>query len=319
MTTQEVNQAVMDVNHNRVSLIESSMVAVENAMLDVVNSDVDVLRDASRHILSAGGKRVRPRMLMLSYIATGGRDLEYAAAPAAAVELMHTASVVHDDINDHGVVRRGKASVNSKWGRTFALLTGDFLFTTVYTLLATYGDLNVIIAKAARDLVEGETLQAAAVKNNEFTREAYARIIALKTASLFQASTELGGRLANASDDVIEALQQYGFNIGMAFQIIDDILDITGDEATLGKTSGIDIEQGRGFAAAHQQVNGDSNGADLMESIKNKLLQGDTLKEARQQAENLVALGVAQLEVLPDSNAKDELIDLAYIILNRNH
>jgi len=315
MTTQEANQAVINRHNNKLSLIEAGMVAVEDAMLNVVNSDVEILRDASRHILSAGGKRVRPRMLMLSYIATGGRDFEYAAAPAAAVELMHTASVVHDDINDHGVVRRGQASVNSKWGRTFALLTGDFLFTTVYTLLATYGDMNIIIAKAARDLVEGETLQAAAVKNNEFTREAYTRIIALKTAALFQASCELGGRLSHANDDVIEALKQYGFNVGMAFQIIDDILDITGDETTLGKTSGIDIDQGRGFAAAHQN-NGKS---DPMESIKARLLQGDTLKKAREQAEGLVTLAVAQLDVLPDSDAKDELVELAYMILNRDH
>ena len=107
---------------------------------------------------------VRPRLMLLTYLTLGGTDLEYIAKPAAAVELMHTASVVHDDINDHGILRRGRPSVNAIWGRTFALLTGDFLFTAVYELMAPYGDLNVDLAQAATALVEGETLQASAVK-----------------------------------------------------------------------------------------------------------------------------------------------------------
>jgi geranylgeranyl pyrophosphate synthase len=136
----------MDINH--------AMQAVEDKMNDIVESDVTVLRDASRHILSAGGKRVRPRLLMLSYEATGGQQIEYAAPVAAAVELVHTASVVHDDINDHGFVRRGRPSVNAIWGRTFALLTGDFLFTKVYELMAPYKDMNIILAAATMALVE---------------------------------------------------------------------------------------------------------------------------------------------------------------------
>jgi geranylgeranyl pyrophosphate synthase len=156
-------------------IVDSGLAAIERAMNDVTDSQVDVLRDASRHILSAGGKRIRPRLLLLSYLAHGGTDIEYIARPAAAVELMHTASVVHDDINDHGILRRGRPSVNAIWGRTFALLTGDFLFTAVYELMAPYGELNVDLAKAATALVEGETLQASAVKNNTFfARSLYA-------------------------------------------------------------------------------------------------------------------------------------------------
>jgi len=318
MTIKEADQVIVaapDVDNPR---IQQALDAVERAMLEVVDSDVDVLGDASRHILGAGGKRIRPRMLMLTYMAVGGTDLDYAAPPAAALELMHTASVVHDDINDHGVVRRGRPSVNSKWGRTFALLTGDFLFTTVYTLLAPYGDLNVIIAKAARDLVEGETLQASAVKNNNFTREIYGQIIALKTAALFRAACEMGARLNNSSEDVVEAVKQFGFNIGLAFQIVDDILDIVGDQEQLGKTSGIDIEQGRGFAAAHSGNNGQEQ-SDPMSSIKAKLMEGDTLQEAREQAEQLVTLGLSYLDILPDSDSKQDLVDLAYMVLNRDH
>ena len=216
-------------------------------MLEVVDSEVTVLRDASRHILSAGGKRVRPRLVLLAYTAVGGTNPESAAPVAAAVELVHTASVVHDDINDHGIVRRGRPSINAIWGRTFALLTGDFLFTKVYELMAPHKDLNIILADATVALVEGETLQASAVKENNFTREVYNRIIALKTAALFRAAGELGGRLGGGSQEQIEALANFGYSIGLAFQIVDDVLDLTGDTDQLGKTAGIDLEQGRGF------------------------------------------------------------------------
>src|SRR6187455_1952422 len=138
-------------------IVQSALQQVESLMSEVVDSQVTVLRDASRHILGAGGKRVRPRLVLLAYAAAGGTDPSVAVPVAAAVELVHTASVVHDDINDHGIVRRGRPSVNALWGRTFALLTGDFLFTKVYELMAPHKDLNIVLAEATVALVEGET------------------------------------------------------------------------------------------------------------------------------------------------------------------
>jgi geranylgeranyl pyrophosphate synthase len=301
--------------------VQDALHAVETLMHDIVNSDVAVLRDASRHILAAGGKRVRPRLLLLAYAASGGEQFEKAIPVAAALELVHTASVVHDDINDHGVVRRGRPSVNSIWGRTFALLTGDFLFTKVYELMAPYKDLNIAFADATIALVEGETMQAAAVKENNFTRQTYYEIIARKTAALFRAGGALGVRLAGGTREQEEALAQYGFNIGLAFQIVDDVLDLIGDPDKLGKTSGIDLAQGRGYAAAYaseQDVPLPSiDEADPMVSIKRKVLKGDAIKEARDQAHNLVGLAVASLDMLPDSDAKNALIDLAYQVVER--
>jgi octaprenyl-diphosphate synthase len=309
--------------------IKEAMQLVEHIMFDTVNSDVTTLRDASHHILDAGGKRVRPRMLMLTYAAAGGLDNAYAAPVAAAVELVHTASVVHDDINDHGIVRRGRPSVNSIWGRTFALLTGDFLFTKVYELMAPYKDLNIILAEATVALVEGETLQASAVKDNNFTREVYYRIIALKTAALFKSAGSLGAKLAHADDDVATAMGQFGYNIGLAFQIVDDVLDLTADTEQLGKTSGIDLAQGRGYAAAYGTNGKVTNGAvvaeadelpvDPMVTIRQKILKGDAIGEAREQARQLATMAIAGLDVLPDSPAKDELIDLAYLVVDRDH
>lgn len=318
MTTQDANQAIQIIDNSE--LIERGLQAVEDAMFDIVNSEVEVLRDASRHILSAGGKRIRPRLAMLVYIANGGEDVTYAACPAAAVELMHTASVVHDDINDHGVLRRGRPSVNAIWGRTFALLTGDFLFTSVYQLMAPYHELNAILARAATALVEGETLQAQAVKNNTFTSEIYSRIIALKTAALFESATEMAARMAGARPEHVEAMRRYGYNVGLAFQIVDDILDIVGDETTLGKTTGIDLEQGRGFASV-QDTNGKpaSSALDVMDKIKAKLLEGDRVDEARQKARMLIEMALEDIAYLPESSAKTQLIEATKTVIERDH
>ncbi len=312
MTAREAKQENLEQTMN------DGLAAIEQAMFDVTNSEVEVLRDASHHILNSGGKRIRPRLLLLSYLAVGGHDINHIARPGAAVELMHTASVVHDDINDHGIMRRGRPSVNSIWGRTFALLTGDFLFTAVYELMSPYKDLNIDLANSATALVEGETLQASAVKNNNFTREVYMRIIALKTAALFKASSSIGAKLANATDEQTEALANFGFNIGLAFQIIDDILDIVADEEQLGKTSGIDMEQGRGLGVALQN-NGTAVKEDPMESIKRKMLEGDTIEKGREQAQQLVDMAIAGLHVIPESDAKDELIALAKLVIERNY
>lgn len=308
--------------------MRDAMQAVDDLMSTIVNSDVETLRDASHHILSAGGKRVRPRLTMLTYAAFGGTDYHHAAPVAAAVELVHTASVVHDDINDHGVVRRGRPSVNAIWGRTFALLTGDFLFTKVYELMAPYKDLNITLARATVALVEGETLQAAAAKGGDLNREVYYQIIARKTAALFQAAAELGAQLAEATPDQVKAVGQYGYNIGLAFQIVDDILDLIADADKLGKTAGIDLAQGKGVGKLYE-ANGGGEGVavaeaeavaeDRLAAIKRKILEGDAIEQARTQATMLVHQAIAQLDVLPESSLKDELIELAHSVVDREY
>jgi geranylgeranyl pyrophosphate synthase len=300
--------------------------AVEQLMIEVVESEVDVLREASRHILAAGGKRMRPRMTLLAYEAVGGADMDLVLPVAAAVELVHTATLVHDDINDHGLVRRGRQTINAIWGRTFALLTGDFLFTKVYTLMAPYGDLNIIFAQMTSELVEGETLQAAAAKEGKLNRETYARIIAKKTASLFAGAAKLGAKLGNGTPQQVEALYQYGFNLGLAFQIVDDILDLIADSQKLGKTAGIDIAQGKGFAVAvagngaHSAVAvAEEPTEDPAAAFKRKLLQGNYIEEGWQQARQLAALAKRQLDHLPPSAARDELLRLTDAAVEREY
>ncbi|MGQ9907921.1 MAG: polyprenyl synthetase family protein [Candidatus Flexifilum sp.] len=301
-------------------LIETGMRDIENLMHTIVDSDVHVLRDASRHILDAGGKRVRPRLALLAFGALGGKPGSPAyhdlVRAAAALELVHTASVVHDDINDHGVMRRGRPSVNQIWGRTFALLTGDFLFTKVYQLMAPLNELNTVLAEATLALVEGETLQAAAVKENRLNREVYYDIIARKTAALFRAGAAIGARVAGADADQERALAQFGFNVGLAFQIVDDILDITATPEQLGKTAGIDVEQGRGIGVALASESA-AQSPDPMVTIRNKIMQGDTIKQGYDHAALLITDALNQLEFLAESPFRDELVAYAHAMVNR--
>ncbi|MEP7288041.1 MAG: polyprenyl synthetase family protein [Chloroflexota bacterium] len=307
---------------------EQALRAVDELLKSIVDSDVDVLRDASRHILEAGGKRVRPRLTLLGYEAVGGKDLNEVLPIAAAVELVHTATLVHDDINDHGSLRRGRPTVNATWGRTFALLTGDYLFTKVYELVAPFKDLNVVFAQATVALVEGETLQAQAAKNGTLDRETYARIIAKKTASLFAAATKLGAMVGGGTKDQITALEQYGFNVGLAFQIVDDILDLIADSKQLGKTAGLDVAQGKGFVIAQAVANGgsgaatavlDVDAADPLTAFKQKMMSGNYIQEGRENASQLATLAAMSLAVLPPSEARDELQALTRHVVERDH
>ena len=295
--------------------ITTAMDSMELLLFNVVNSDISVLRDASRHILQAGGKRIRPRLLLLSYAASGGIDMAKVIPVAASVELIHTASVVHDDINDDGTLRRGRPSVNARWGRVFALLTGDFLFTKVCKLMIPYEELNLLFAEVTATLVEGEALQAIAAKEADLSYEVYYDIISRKTASLFKASALMGAKLSDANEEILIALGQYGYKVGLAFQLVDDILDITGDESRLGKTTGVDMEQGKGFASAHGG-NGRNN-SDTMEVIKRAVMAGNTIDAAKTTALELVQMAIAALDVLPDSIYKEALVDLAQAVVDR--
>lgn len=317
--------------------LEEALHAVDARMYEVVASEVTVLQEASRHIITAGGKRVRPRVLLLSYQAAGGTDLAEAVPVAAAIELVHTATLVHDDINDHGVMRRGRMTINEKWGRTFALLTGDFLFTKVYELMAPHKDLNITFADATVALVEGETLQAAAAKDDTLDRETYQQIVAKKTASLFRAAAMLGAQLAQADRQIVETLGEYGFYLGLIFQIVDDLLDLTGDPRLMGKATGVDLAQGKGVAAAIAKATGNgrlleevSAGGAMAEgaatvsvedpflAIKRRLIAGGAVEEGRKLACLIAAQAHAVLDRLPPNPAVDGLRELITLVLERD-
>ena len=314
-------------------ILEEGMEAVEKQLTSIVRSDIAVLEDASLHIVSSGGKRVRPRMVLLGYLAAGGTDLDSVIPLAAAVEMVHTATLVHDDINDHSETRRGKITVHARWGRTFALLTGDYLFTKVYELMAPYGvEPNVIIADACTKLVEGETLQAAAAKSGSMDRETYKQIISLKTASLFEASAKLGAMLAGTDQDTIDALADYAYNLGLTFQIVDDILDLIGDAEAMGKPTGLDVSQNRGVGVAVAQNGGEDvitavaeleleteEETDPFKLMMQNLRESGAVEVARFQAEEMAGRARAALTRVPPSEARDELENLIDLVLDRDH
>ncbi len=314
--------------------ITEGLAAIDDMLVAVVDSEVETLRDASVHILTSGGKRIRPQMALLSYLAAGGEAINKVIPVASAVEMVHTATLVHDDINDHSLTRRGKATVHSVWGRTFALLTGDFLFTKVYELMAPYGaELNVIMAEACSRLVEGETLQADAAKKGTVDRQTYKRIIGLKTASLFDAAARMGAKLATDDDVIINSLASYAYNLGLTFQIVDDILDIVGDPEDLGKPVGNDLLQGRGVLAVNNglgttEEDGKSGAIadvavqerpDVIEQMMASLRTSGALEIAKMQAEESGERARAALQALPPSTARTELLELVDLVLNRQN
>lgn len=307
------------------TLIQDGLLAVEEKLQASTDSHVPLLQDTSNHTISAGGKRLRPQIALLAYLAAGGQNLAEVVPIAAAVELVHTATLVHDDINDHSLTRRGKVTIHARWGRTFALLTGDFLFARVYEMMAPYGaDYNVIMSTACVKLVEGETLQAAAAKAGQMDRETYKQIISLKTASLFEAAAQMGSMLGSASPAVVEALRRYGYHLGLAFQIVDDVLDIVGDAAAMGKPTGIDVAQGMGALMAQ---NGHGQAAapaavvvadDPVQAMMARLRSSGAVEVARLQAQEMAQRARAALADIPPSPARDELDRLVTLVMERD-
>lgn len=312
-----------------INMIDKGMEAVEETLWSIVDSDVNVLKEASQHIISSGGKRIRPRLALMAYLAAGGEDFATAVPMAAALEMVHTATLVHDDINDHSLTRRGKITVHAQWGRTFALLAGDYLFTKVYELMAPYGgDYNQIMADACIKLVEGETLQAAVAKAGTMDRETYKKIIARKTASLFEAGANMGARLAGADEVVIKALTTYAYNMGLTFQIVDDILDIIGDPEKMGKPVGADLAQNRGVMATQNggtavmeeertAVATAVAEADPFQAMMQRLRDSGAVEVARMQANETAQRARKALLNVPNSPMRDELEALIDLVLNR--
>lgn len=313
------------------TMLNQGLNAVEKKMRSVIDSDVVTLADASQHIIRSGGKRMRPQVAILSYLAAGGTDVADVVALASAVELVHTATLVHDDINDHSALRRGKVAVHARWGRTFALLTGDYMFAKVYEMMSPYGSrINQVMSTACVTLVEGETLQAAAAKSGNIDRETYKQIIERKTASLFRASAHMAGILAEADETVIDALKEYGHYLGITFQIVDDILDLIGDPEAMGKPVGLDAAQGRGVMVAQggavvaQGGTAVANGAvkeasDPLEAMMQKLRESGAADVARFEAERMAEKARESLDYVPPSPAKEMLLDLIEQVLERNN
>ncbi|MFA4951540.1 polyprenyl synthetase family protein [Brevundimonas sp.] len=224
------------------------MAAVDRLIVARMQSQVPVIPLLAEHIVAAGGKRLRPLLTVAAARAAGAAgDIEAPVKLAAAVEFIHTATLLHDDVVDASQLRRGKVAAHLIWGAPSSVLVGDFLFARAFELMVETGQMRAlgILARASSVIAEGEVLQLTRAHDLNLDQETYLRIISAKTAELFAAAAEAGAVGAGAGDKTVEALRSYGLNLGLAFQLADDALDYGGSSDVLGKNAGDDFHEGK--------------------------------------------------------------------------
>ena len=255
---------------------------VERELYEAFNGRFpDKLYRASEHLISAGGKRIRPVLVILSAKAfDDSKAIDYISPVAVAVELIHTATLIHDDIIDSAEKRRNIETVNKKFGNELAILAGDLLFSKAFELIGSHeiNEISRIIGKACEELAQGETLEIEHIGNTYITEEVYLEIIEKKTASLFRACAESGALLGGAKRKEAKALGNFGYYLGISFQLIDDILDITGDEK-LGKPIGKDVEQRKVTLAMIHAMKNSDKGEELRKMIEKGEVENGSIKD----------------------------------------
>jgi len=227
-------------------LVASDLAAVNTLIVENMHSPVALIPQLAGHIIAAGGKRLRP-MVTLAAARLCSYEGTRQQALAACVEFIHTATLLHDDVVDASLLRRGQDSANAVWGNQASVLVGDFLFSRAFQLMVADGSLEVlrILSNASAVIAEGEVLQLATTNDTATDEDAYLEVIRCKTATLFAAAAEIGAVIAGRPAAEQQALADYGMNLGIAFQLIDDVLDYSALQAKLGKTVGDDFREGK--------------------------------------------------------------------------
>ncbi|HEY92231.1 MAG TPA: polyprenyl synthetase family protein [Dehalococcoidia bacterium] len=310
--------------------IREDLIKVENELRSVSKVDFPWLSELLVYSLSGGGKEIRPALVLLS-----GKlydcNLDYLLPMATAVEVVHIATLVHDDAIDKSPLRRGRPTINEVWGEDKAMLLGDYLFAKAGELAANTRNLQVIklFAQTIQTISSGELNQAFSAFNLEQTRQQYLQRISSKTASLFSTATESGAILSQAPEESIKVLKEYGYNLGIAFQIIDDILDFIGTEEELGKPVGSDLAQGTLTLPAmlllecyveDNPVKRLFQNRDKQENIELaiKLVHNSSIiEECYAVAADYCDKACCNFDLLPDCPSRRALMELADYIINR--
>ena len=318
--------------------IAPSMQAVEKEIEHLITSPVKLIADLTTHTLGAGGKRLRPALTILSAQLCSGTDEppdNTVIVCSALVELTHTSSLLHDDVVDDADVRRGKPAANLIWGNETSVLVGDYLFAQVFVTASQKGftDLMHPLAYATAQMCAGELLETQTRRKLDITEKQCREIIALKTASLTECACRLGGRALKATDEQIERLARFGYGIGMAFQIVDDVFDIIATEGRVGKPVGNDIREGDITLPMLRamQVCSEAEKAELRalvgkdpitdEEVARALaiLRGcDAVPYALGVAAQFIASAKEQLDIFEPIPARDKLYDIADYVLSRD-
>ena len=328
--------AASDAFERLLALVAPEMAQVDALILQRMDSaHTKLIPQVANHLIGAGGKRLRP-ILTLAAAKLCGYEGEAHLKLATAVEFIHNATLLHDDVVDESERRRGRATANTVFGPKPSVLVGDFLFARSFQLMVETGSLDVlrILSNAAAVIVEGEVLQLAAARNLSGGEAVYYQVIRGKTAALFEAATRSGAMVAAADEAAVEALATYGDALGVAFQIVDDLLDYGGASAVLGKNAGDDFREGKATlpvllavakasadeAAFWQRVieKRDQREGDLAQALHLMQKHG-ALVGARARAEAEAARAVTALSVFPDSPLRRALEDIAGFVVARAH
>ena len=228
------------------ALMKNELDQMNKILVNRLDSNVDLINQMSHYIISSGGKRIRPLLLLLCARATD-YDGDYHYSMAVVIELIHTATLLHDDVVDQSTTRRGQETANELWGNAPSVLVGDFLYSRAFEIMVEPNSMEImkILSKATNQISEGEVLQLLNIKNANVTQKEYYRVIERKTACLFKAACQIAGILSNSNQKVIEAIGKFGMHLGNAFQIIDDTLDYESDSNIIGKEVGDDLSEGK--------------------------------------------------------------------------
>ncbi|OFZ85203.1 MAG: octaprenyl diphosphate synthase [Betaproteobacteria bacterium RBG_16_66_20] len=309
--------------------VSADMQRVDAVIRARLGSDVALVRQVSEHIVAGGGKRLRPALVLLSAGAAGypgNTRAEQHYEMAAVVEFIHTATLLHDDVVDASDLRRGRNTANAEFGNAASVLVGDFLYSRAFQMMLGANSMRVmqVLADATNMIAEGEVLQLMNCHDPEVDEGRYLEVIRRKTAKLFEAAARLGAVLANASPSLETGLAEYGMRLGTAFQLIDDVLDYSGDAAAIGKSLGDDLAEGKptlplirtmtcGSAAQAATVRraivegGRADFAQVLEAVR----ATGALEYARAVATREAEGARGALQALPGSNYKDSLLELA--------
>ncbi|MFA6313632.1 MAG: octaprenyl diphosphate synthase [Sterolibacterium sp.] len=315
------------------ALIEPDLRAVDAVVRARLHSDVVLVRQVAEYIISAGGKRLRPVLVLLSAGALGYRGTHHHEL-AAVVEFIHTATLLHDDVVDESELRRGRSTANALFGNAASVLVGDFLYSRAFQMMLTVDDMRVmrVLADATNIIAEGEVLQLMNCHNADIEVEQYLQVIRFKTAKLFEAAARLGAMLGGASQQLEADLASYGMHLGTAFQLIDDVLDYSGDEATTGKHLGDDLAEGKPtLPLIHVMQHGNAEqsacvrraiehgGREDFSTVLEAIQATDALAVTRRQAEAEITMAISALRALPVSTYRESLLQLARFALARDH
>lgn len=313
--------------------IAADMHAVDAVIRNCLHSDVVLIRQVAEYIIHSGGKRLRPALVLFTAGAMGYKGTQHHEL-AAVVELIHTATLLHDDVVDESDLRRGNKTANAMFGNAASVLVGDFLYTRAFQMMVDVDSMHVmrVLADATNVIAEGEVLQLLNCHNADVVIDDYLRVIRYKTAKLFEAASRLGGILGGADEALETRLAAFGMHLGTAFQLIDDVLDYSAEEADTGKHLGDDLAEGKptlplihvmqhGTPEQAALVRGaiENGGRDDFAAVLAAIQATGALDEARRYAQAEVKLAIDAISILPPSIFKDALLKLSDFAVARNH